>query len=229
MSHPSHTKAAAAVTGSDVLDDAKALGEKITALVGPAPALTKTEIQRSAKLRKGGTAVVKTIAALSDKFGLVVGSQPTAMMVEKVNQAESLVALHKELVAATKHVADAMFQAQSQGWSGATVHYSMLRRLAKTDGNVAKTLQPVVQFFAARSAGVTEEAKASRGGARKGSAQAKANRASKKAEDAKALANSENPATATNGTPATPAAPAAATGAPPSPQATGTPGNGAAH
>jgi hypothetical protein len=47
------------------------------------------------------------------------------------------------LVTATKRVADAIFQAQSQSWAGATVHYSMLRRLGKTDGSVAKALEPV--------------------------------------------------------------------------------------
>ena len=238
VSHSTHTKAAHAVSSSNVLEEAKALQEKITTLVGPAPALTKADIQRSAKLRKGGAAVVKAVAALSDKFGLVVPSQPTLTMVEKINQAESLVALHQELVAATKHVADVMFQAQSQSWAGATAHYSMLRRLSKSDGNVAKTLQPVTQFFAARSTAVTEEAKESRGGARKGSAKGRTYRATKRAEEAQILANSANQAspisnapTVTNA-PAAPivsAAPSAPTGAPPSPQATATPSNGAGH
>jgi hypothetical protein len=238
VSQSTHTKAAHAVTSSNVLDDAKALEEKITTLVGPAPALTKADIQRSAKLRKGGASVVKTVAALSDKFGLVVPSQSTATMVERINQAESLVALHQELVAATKHIADTIFQAQSQSWAGATAHYSMLRRLAKSDGSVAKTLQPVTQFFAARSTAVANEAKESRGGARKGSAKAKATRATKRAEEAQILANSANQASPTSNaptvtsTPATPivsAAPTAPTGAPPSLQATATPSNGAGH
>jgi hypothetical protein len=182
--------------------------------VGAPAALTKGDIQRSAKLRKGGATVVQTIATLSDKIGLVVPSHPTSTMVEKINQAQSLVALHQELVAATKQVADAMFQAQSQSWAEATVHYSMLRRLGKMDGSVATTLQPVTQFFAARSTAVTEEAKESRGGARKGSAKATANRAAKRAAEAQASAASNAPT---------------ATGAPSSPPATTTPSNGAAH
>jgi hypothetical protein len=214
VSHSTHSKTAAAVTSSDVLDDAKALSEKITALVGAPPALTKTDIARSAKLRKGGATIVQTVATLSDKVGLVVPSQPTATLVEKVNQAQSLVALHQELVTATKHVADAMFLAQSQSWAGATVHYSMLRRLGKTDGSVAKTLEPVTQFFAARSTAVKEEAKTKRGGARKGSAEAKANLAANRAKEEQSSAASNAPT---------------ATGAPSSPPATTTPSNGAAH
>jgi len=214
----------AEVTSSDVLGDAKALAGKITALVGQPPALTKADVQRSAKVRKGGAAMVKTIAALSDKIGLVVPSQPTATLVGKINQAQSLVALHQEMVTATKQVADAMFLAQSQSWAGATVHYSVLRRLSKSDGSVAKALQPVTQFFAARSASVTKEQQAARGGARKGSAKAKANRASKRAAEEAILASSEAAPTAAGNAPAAPAGP---TG-PSTPQAS-TPTTGAAH
>jgi hypothetical protein len=219
VSH-STPKKAATVTSSDVLADAKALSEKISALVGPAPALTQADIQRSAKLRKGGAKVVQTIAALSDKVGLVVPSQSTATMVAKINQAQSLVALRQELVAATKHVSDAMFQAQSESWAGATMHYTMLRRLSKADGSISTTLQPVVQFFAARSTAAAEEAKESRGGARKNSAKAKANRAAKRAEEEKILADSANPAISTSDAPAAAPAP---TGTPSSPQATPAP------
>ena len=223
MSHSTHTKKES--SSDDLLADAKALSEKIVAAVGPAPALTKADFQRSAKLRKGGAAVVQAIAALSDKVGLVVPSQSTATMVEKVNQAQALVALHQELVTATKHVADTMFQAQSASWQGATAHYSMLRRLSKIDGSLGKALQPVTQFFASRSKAVTEEAKTERGGARKGSEKAKAYRASKKAEEAAILANSANPATPSNGG----TVPTSQTGTPSSPQATPASTNGAAH
>jgi hypothetical protein len=211
------------VNSTNVLEDAKALTQKVTALVGPAPALTKTDIQRSTKLRKGGASMVKTIAALSDKFGLVVPSQPTATLVTKINKAEDLVALQKELVTLTKHVSDAVFQAQSESWAGTSLHYSMLRRLAKMDGSVGKALQPVSQFFAARSASVKEEQKAARGGARKDSAKAKAFQANRRAEDAATLAKAESDAASAN-VPATTAGP---TG-PSAPQAP-TPTNGAAH
>jgi hypothetical protein len=193
VSHSTSTKTA--VSSPDLLAHAKALSAEITASVGPPPGLTQVDIQRSAKLRKGGAQVIQTIAALSEKFGLVVPSHPTATMVEKINQAQSLVALHKELVVATKHVADVIFQAQSQSWSGATMHYSMLRRLGKADGEVAKTLLPVVQFFAARSTAKAEEAKASRGGARKGSSKAEAYRANKRAEEAQILASAAKAST----------------------------------
>jgi hypothetical protein len=236
VSHSTHSKAAVkTVTSSDLLDDAKALGEKITALLGAAPALTKADVQRSAKLRKGGESVVKTVTSLSDRFGLVVPSYPTATLVQKIDQAESLANLHQELVNATKHVADTIFQAQSQSWSGATAHYTMLRRLAQKDGNVNKALQPVIQFFAARSASVEKEAKESRGGAVKGSAKATTYRATKRAEEATILANSANATSTTSNAPtATTNAPnvtTAVNGVPASPPQATTlaPSNGTGH
>ncbi|HEY2516449.1 MAG TPA: hypothetical protein VGI39_36515 [Polyangiaceae bacterium] len=197
------------VTSATTLEQAKALSEQITTLLGPPPALTRAEIQRSAKLRKGGEETVHTIAALSDKFGLTVPSQPTTTMVDRINQAQSLVALHKELVTMTKHVSDAMFQAQSEAWSKATVHYSMLRRLSREDGSLNEALKPVVDFFGARSTSVATQEKEARGGARKGSAKAKANRAAKRAEDAATLAKAAESAGAAGGAAAAPAATAA--------------------
>jgi hypothetical protein len=134
MSHSTHPKSHSVVTSTDVLDDAKALGVKVTALVGPAPALTTADVRRSTKLRKGGEGVIPTLAALSEQQGLVIPSHPTATMTEKLAQAQSLVALHKQMVLATKQIGDTMFLAESQSWDAATVHYSMLRPRAEERG-----------------------------------------------------------------------------------------------
>ena len=219
MSHSTHSNAASTVTPASLLDDAKAFAEKLTILLGPAPALTRGDVQRSTKIRRGGGEMVQTIAALSDKFGLVVPSQPTATLVAKIKQAESLIALQKEMVTAMKHISDSIFLAQSQSWAGATAHYTMLRRLSKLDGNVGKALEPVSQFFAARSTAVAEKERADRGGARKRTAKAKAYRASKRARDAATLAQAESAAPA-------PTPPAGPTG--PSPLPAAMPTNGAA-
>ena len=55
-----------------------------------------------------------------------------------------------------------MFSANSESWSAATVHYTMLRRLAKENGDLETALAPVNQFFAQRSPAVTAEEKAKR-------------------------------------------------------------------
>jgi hypothetical protein len=216
MSRTTHSQSEAVVTSADLLADAKALCDKITAMVGPAAKLTQADYRRSTKLRKGGQGALPTIVALAEQTGLVVPSHPTKTIVEKMDLAESLVPLHKQLVIATKQIGDALFLAQSQSWSGATVHYTMLRRLAKKDGDLARALAPVIQFFAARSTAVQAEEKAKRGGARKGTKKPKASLPP--ADAARNPAESGGAAAQTQGTPAS-------TGT--SPPAAST--NGAAH
>ena len=201
--------------GTNVLSELNGVIEKVTALTGNAPALTATEIKRSTKLRKGGETVIPTIAALSDQFGLSFASHPTDAMVAKMKQAQSLIPLHRKLVAATKQVGDSIFQAHSESWASAAVHYAALRRIARTDDDVAKTLAPVTQFFKQRAPAVVEAEDAKRGG-KKGS---KAAKAAKEAKAAAAEAPSnESPAPAA--APATPpatVAPATVTAAPTAP------------
>ena len=160
-------------SSSNGLDEAKALLKTISALVGSPPALTATDRKRSSKLRKGGEAVIPAVAALANQFGLAVPGLPTATMLAQLNKAQSLVPLHKQMVTALKKVEDSIFLAHSESWSSTTVHYTMLQRLAKKDGDLAKALAPVSQFFAARSRPV-EQAEEAKRGHRKGVKEPKA-------------------------------------------------------
>lgn len=159
------------------LDEAKSLVEQLQAIVGLVPALSKKTRARSVKLRKGGETVIPTVAALSEKFGLNVASHPTTTMVEKAKKAHSLIPLQKQLITATKQVSDQMFSANSESWVAATVHYSMLKRLSRTNGDLEAALAPVEQFFKQRSASVVaaeKAAKAERKAAKAAKAAAKA-------------------------------------------------------
>jgi hypothetical protein len=172
-------------TSATVLDEAKSLIDKITALVGSLPAITVNDKQRSSKLRKGGETVIPTVAALATQFGLTVPGHPTATMLAQLNQAQDLIPLHKQMVTALKKVEDAIFLGHSQSWASATVHYSMLRRLAKKDGDLEKALAPASQFFARKSPAVVQAEDAKRGG-KKGSKAAKAAKAAQVAAAAEA-------------------------------------------
>jgi hypothetical protein len=169
--------------GANVLDELNTLVEKVTAWIGNPPALTGTEIRRSTKLRKGGETVIPTVAALANQFGLTSKAHPTDAMVAKMKMAQSLIPLHRKLVAATKQVGDTMFLANSESWASAAVHYATLSKMARSDGDVAKTLAPVTEFFAHRSPAVVQAEDAKRGG-RKGSKAAKAAPAPVAATDA---------------------------------------------
>jgi hypothetical protein len=204
--------------GANLLAELTALGEKVTAWVGDPPALTATDIKRSLKLRRGGEKVISTVAALSNQYGLTIPEHPTDAMVAKMNTAQSLIPLHKKMVDLTKQVSDAIFQAQSESYGSATVHYTTLRRLAGKNGNVQKTLEPVKQFFARKSPAVVQAEGVKRGG-RKGSKAAQAAKAQVLAADAHGHVSTvatptEAPA---NGASAAATAPAATPTATPSP------------
>jgi hypothetical protein len=147
---------------SNPAEAAKSLLGHITEIVGQAPKLSTKDRQRSQKLRKGGETIISTVAALSEKFGLTVASHPTAAMLEDSKKAQSLIPIHRDLDTATKQVADQIFAANSKSWAAATVHYSMLKRLAKTNGDLEAALAPVEQFFSKVSPTVAAERKAAR-------------------------------------------------------------------
>jgi hypothetical protein len=154
-------------TSSSVATTAKSLIATLTAMAGKPLALTAKERRRAVRLRKGGEKVIPTITALSEQFGINVPSHPTSAIKANVTKANSLVAVHKQLVTATKQVEDAIFKAQSESWDGATVHYTVLKRLAKSDGDIATALAPVKEFLAQKSPAVIKAEDEKRGG-RKG-------------------------------------------------------------
>jgi hypothetical protein len=203
--HPKETTTNSATGSSEV----KSFLDSITTIAGPAPSLTSKDRKRSVRLRKGGEKVVPTLLALSDRIGLSVPSYPTAAIQANLDKVKALSPVHEGVTSAQKHLSDAIFQAQSEIWEGATVHYTMLKRLAKTDGDVANTLAPVAEFFAHKAPAIVKAEDAKRGH-RKGAKESK---------------DSEATTAATNGTtsaqaPAAPTAPAATPAVAP---------NGAAH
>ncbi|MGO8993770.1 MAG: hypothetical protein ACLQVI_10615 [Polyangiaceae bacterium] len=206
-SEPSHHgKASKSSTSTVDANGIKSLLASVTAIAGPALALTAKDRRRAVRLRKGGEKVIPTITALSEQFGLSVPSYPASAITANVTQANSLVAVHKQLVTATKQVSDAIFSAQSKGWEGATVHYSVLKRLARTDGDLATALAPVTEFFAQKSPAVVKADEEKRGH-RKGvkepkgteTAPAESQATSAQAPAAPAAAPAATPATTPNG------------------------------
>jgi hypothetical protein len=148
MTTKSKHEASASAASSINLDEVKAFVAKVQAMAGNPPALTSKDRKRSAKLRKGGETVIPTVAALAQQYGLSVPGFPTGTMLTQLNQAQDLIPLHKQMVSALDKVENAIFVGHSKSWASATVHYTMLRRLAKTDGELASALAPVAQFFA---------------------------------------------------------------------------------
>jgi hypothetical protein len=163
-SEPSHHGKASKSSSSGVnADEVKSLLALITATAGPALALTAKDKVRAIRLRKGGEKVIPTITALSQQFGINLPSHPISVITANVEQAKNLIAIQKQLVTATKQVSDAIFKAQSTSWEGATVHYSVLKRLGKTDGDLAAALAPVTEYFAQKTPAVVKADEEKRG------------------------------------------------------------------
>jgi hypothetical protein len=209
--HPKDTTTNSATEPSQV----KAFLDSITTIAGPAPALTSKDRKRSLKLRKGGEKVIPTLLAISDRIGLSVPSHPTSAIRANLDKVKALSPVHESVVSAQKHLGDAIFEAQSASWEGATTHYVMLRRLAKTDGDVANALAPVTEYFAKKSTAVVKAEEEKRGH-RKGVEEPKGTKTAP-AEDETPSAQAP---VATAPTPAASAAPAATPATAP---------NGAAH
>ncbi len=215
MSRTSHPKETTTTSSATEPREAKAFLDSITTIAGPVPALTSKDRRRSLKLRKGGEKVVPTLLALSDRIGLSVPSHPTSAIQANLDKVKALSPVHESVVSAEKHLGDAIFQAQSKIWEGATVHYSVLKRLSKSDGDIANALAPVTEFFAQKSPAVVKAAEEKRGH-RKGALEPKGTKTAP-AEDETPSAQAP---VAAAPAPVAPAAPAAAPATAP---------NGAAH
>jgi hypothetical protein len=164
MSRTSHPKETTTTTSSAVVpSEVQSFLDSIAKIAGPLPALTSTDRKRSLKLRKGGEKIVPTILALSDRVGLHVPSHPTAAIQANLDKVKALSPVQEGVVSAQKHLDDAVFQAHSEMWAGATVHYTMLKRLAKTNGDIANALAPATEFFAHKAPAVVKAEDAKRG------------------------------------------------------------------
>lgn len=163
MSRTTHPKETKTTNSATEPTEVKTFLDSITTIAGPAPALTSKDRKRTAKLRKGGEKVVPTLLALSNRIGLSVPEYPTATIQANLDKVKALSPVHEGVVSAEKHLGDAIFQAQSAIWEGATVHYTMLKRLAKGNGDIANALAPVTQFFAHKQPAVVQAEDAKRG------------------------------------------------------------------
>jgi hypothetical protein len=163
MSRTTHPKDTTTTNSANEPAEVKSFLDSITTIAGPLPALTSKDRKRSLKLRKGGEKVVPTLLALSDRIGLNVPSHPTSAIQANLDKVKALSPVHESVVSAEKHLGDSIFQAQSKIWEGATVHYTVLRRLAKTDGDIANALAPVTEFFAQKAPAVVKAEDAKRG------------------------------------------------------------------
>jgi hypothetical protein len=126
--------------------------DAIEATLGNDPPLTATEKRHAARMRKGGTPILATIATLATQHQLESPAMQVAPMTAEVEKASALQPLANRLVAFSTHVGDLIFAAQSSAWEQGLQFYAVLQRRSLADGELAAALQPVTQFFRPKTA-----------------------------------------------------------------------------
>ncbi len=154
------------------------------------------------KLRPDADKVVALITRLAHEQGIDVKSNPVDDMANALGAARSLQPLVGIAQAFAQTLADMMRGNQSLAWTGATLYYSVLKRMSRHDPELAKQMEPLQGVFNKRSAPVKQQRsveRADRKAAKKSKEAAKAQRtaAARKA----AVDESSADATPTPGTP----------------------------
>ena len=119
-------------------------------LGGEAPALTGLEKRRVGKLRKGGDRVVENLSALAKQYEVATPSFDPDVMLARLHDAQALAPVKMRLERVLKRIDDEIFHAQGESWQIAREIYAVLKRRARSDGEVAKNLATVETFFAYR-------------------------------------------------------------------------------
>ena len=133
-----------------VVQQAVAQLDAIDATLGSDPPLTPTEKRHAARMRKGGAAILATIANLATQHDLESPAMQVTPMTTEVGTASALQPLVNRLAALTTRVNNLVFTAQSSAWVSGMAFYAILQRQAATDTELTTALQPVTQFFAYR-------------------------------------------------------------------------------
>lgn len=125
--------------------------DKAEAQLGESKPLTGTEKRRAAKFRKGGEHVIQTVGALGKQYALDSESLRSDSMLGKLDESELLLQLLTRFEQLHKRVGDDIFRARGTAWQQAREFYALLQTRAKADGEVAKNLAPIAQYFAYRN------------------------------------------------------------------------------
>jgi hypothetical protein len=115
-----------------------------------ASALSSTDVKRAVKFRKGGENVISELASLSEEFGLEVPTRPTADMTASLQNATDLRPLRIVLAKLTNKVDGSYMTDRSAAWTTATMLYSMMKRVSRSEPELAAGIASLQEFFSYR-------------------------------------------------------------------------------
>ncbi len=124
--------------------------DAIEAQLGGDPPLSPAEKRHAIRMRKGGMPIVTAIGNIVRSTSQLASSGLVDLdtMQQGLDRATALQPLVQRLAALDNHVLDVVFASQSTSWGIAVHAYGLLKRLARTNRDLATALQPVTEFFA---------------------------------------------------------------------------------
>jgi hypothetical protein len=142
------------MTGADlvrIFESVTASLDDVEASLGSTPPdLTAVHKRRAAKPRKGATPMLLALAEVVQQHGLDSSALSADRMVSRLGDAATLRPLQSRLEAILKRVEDELFNAQGEAWELGLQFYSLVKRRAKTDGELAANIEPMRSLFAYR-------------------------------------------------------------------------------
>jgi len=118
---------------------------------------TASQRRHGLKFRKGVEPSIRTVAHLSDQYGIVVPGKPTSEMRASLARAESLRTVRTALAGALAAVDAALFEEQGDAYGTALTLYGMLKKVGHRHLEIRAVLAPVAAFFSYRHPKRAEE------------------------------------------------------------------------
>ncbi len=136
---------------ASLVTELTALLDEAEARLGPEPpALTGAEKRRASKPRKGAEKFLRDIAQAVERSALESQGLSATEMMGRLSDAEILKPLDTRLAKMRKRVSDELFTARGDAWEMGLQFYAVLTRRARTDGELAASIEPLRKSFAYR-------------------------------------------------------------------------------
>jgi hypothetical protein len=136
---------------AELVNDLTTFLDQAEARLGPEPVISTTVGKRRvAKPRKGFEKVIGMIAPIVQQHQLESPSLNTSDMMAHADIAQTLTPLQTRLLKISKRVGNETFNAQTSAWNMGLQFYSLLKRRALGDGELAQNIEPLTRVFSYR-------------------------------------------------------------------------------
>ena len=109
--------------------------------------LTKDERRRLLRVRRDSEQVQRLVYSLASKRGLKIEGFPLQGMLNDLNLTQALEPFDQAMSLGKQLTTDTIMQADTEAWQAFLAHYGVLSAMASHDAELARELQPVVDFM----------------------------------------------------------------------------------